>query len=584
MKPRYALRFRLRRVQKYTAKFLNSVTIQEVDQLQCVGKFIHLGVAFGARTHAPLLYWVHNWVAIVTSGTYQAFLSYSHADDEFLDGSITWLRRELEKASRAVTGREFVIFQDSDGIAFGKNWQNQLDTALESATVLLPILTPSFFTSDACCSEVLKFLAYEESLGREDLILPVYMIDASHFDSPSSDANGQIIQVLSERQYRDWRRIAFDLRGSKDIKLRVANLAREIAQAVETRKAPRSDVNTAQRVNAFDHSKSDPETARKLPTEGKMQEPGLDSALEAAYEADALITLSRNKTVLGPSPTISMRDFVFFMNHFFDASQNNIENDRLFIWVLDLGNRVAQATSSLEDLSDFAQFYNAGTLALFLKAFQSFDLEANIPLDIDRAVPHLSIPDPTYRTNRWNWLKDRSVVFIRSLRLDELQEIYGGEEKMLNTVQLKDIGITIEHLLPRERPPESWRAEMKRIYGRNAQTAGATITAFFRETPWKTEEVERNVRYFAHRERSRPDAKSALQSRSDQPQTHSAELPSPGLHHDTALQLLYWGARYRLGQISDIEIESGIHSLAYLKNMGFRALHLNHFMNIFSHI
>ena len=84
---------------------------------------------------------------------YQAFLSYSHADDEYLDGAISWLREELQRASKAVTGREFKIFQDRDGIAFGENWQERLEKALESTVVMLPILTPSFLASEACHEE-----------------------------------------------------------------------------------------------------------------------------------------------------------------------------------------------------------------------------------------------------------------------------------------------------------------------------------------------------------------------------------------------------------------------------------------------
>jgi hypothetical protein len=293
--------------------------------------------------------------------------------------------------------------------------------------------------------------------------------------------------------------------------------------------------------------------------------------------------LSRDKTVVGPSPNIAMKNFVLFTNHFFDLHIEDPENEKLFLWVVDLGNRLAQQ-SSLEDVSDFSQFYNAGMLSLYLKAFQTFDLQERTPSDTDRIVPHLSIPDPSYRTDRWNWLKDRSVVFVKNLRFGELQDTYGDEERMLSTVQLKDIGINTEHLLPRENPPEAWRAEMKRIYGKNALAAGTTITAFFREFPWKQDELDRQVRYFGHKGRTRLGEDIYLRSQTDQARTLSAELPPPGAKYDIALQLLYWGARYRLGRITDTEIESGIHSLAYLKNLGFRALHLNRFMNLFSHI
>lgn len=514
---------------------------------------------------------------------YQAFLSYSHADDEFLDGAISWLRQELQRASKAVTGREFKIFQDCDGIAFGEDWQQRLDKALESTVVMLPILTPSFFASEACCSEVSKFLDYEKRKGRNDLILPIYLIDANISDKSSNDESAQIARVLMKRQHRDWRRIAFDLKGSQDIKLRIARLAREIDEAIRGRKASDSTTKTRLSNQLMSPEKEKADETNEDREVREKQRPGGDAALEASYEADAIITLSRNKTVIGPNPITTMKNFVLFMNHFFEMHQGDVEDNRLFIWVIDLGSRLAQTGPQNEDTPDFAQFLNAGILALYLKAFQSFDLEQATPLDHDRIVPHFSIPDPAYRTSRWSWLRDRSVIFVRNLRLDELQEIYGDEDKMLGTVQLKDIGITVEHLLPKERPPESWRTEMRRVYGKTAQTASATITALFREAPWTSGDAGRNIRYFAHRERSRSDEKMEIGSPIDQAQTQSVELPSPGQHQDTALQLLYWGARYRLGQMSDIEIETGIHSLAYLKGIGFRALRLNHFMDVFSH-
>ena len=513
---------------------------------------------------------------------YQAFLSYSHADDAFLEGAISWLRQELQRASKAVTGREFKIFQDRDGIAFGEDWQERLDKALESTVVMLPILTPSFFASDACCSEVSKFLDYEKRKGRNDLILPIYLIDTKIDDDSSDSHSDHVARILMERQHRDWRRIAFDLKGSQDIKLRIARLAREIAEAVESRHASSQAGQDTKNEAPSQSRQRNNQAVQKEKSEHNERRQGWDAALQVTYEADAYINLSRNRTIMGPNPKTTIKGFVLFMNHFFDLHQDEVENERLFIWVIDLGNRLAQTAVQEDDSSDFAQFFNAGFLALCLKAFQTFDLETGTPLERDRSTPHLSLPDPTYRISRWNWLRDRSVIFVRNLRSDELGDLYEGEDKMLSTVQLKDIGITIDHFLPRERPPESWRAEMKRVYGKNAQTAAATLSAFFREEPWHLEGGDRNVRYFAHRDRTRPDDKNELKNPADYA-IQSVELPSPGPHHDTALQLLYWGARYRLGQISDIEVESGIHSLAYLKNIGFRALRLNHYMDIFSY-
>ena len=51
-----------------------------------------------------------------------------------------------------------------DGIAFGEHWPSRLDEALASARFLIPILSPSFITSEPCRDELRKFLAHERAV------------------------------------------------------------------------------------------------------------------------------------------------------------------------------------------------------------------------------------------------------------------------------------------------------------------------------------------------------------------------------------------------------------------------------------
>ena len=55
---------------------------------------------------------------------------------------------------RAQTGQEFVIFQDRSDIAWGQNWQQRIEEALDAVTLLLVIITPGLFRSPACRAEV----------------------------------------------------------------------------------------------------------------------------------------------------------------------------------------------------------------------------------------------------------------------------------------------------------------------------------------------------------------------------------------------------------------------------------------------
>src|SRR5258708_1474581 len=52
-------------------------------------------------------------------------------------------------------------------------------SALDAAPFLVPVLPPGFFKSDACRSELERFLDREKQLKRKDLILPVYYVDCA---------------------------------------------------------------------------------------------------------------------------------------------------------------------------------------------------------------------------------------------------------------------------------------------------------------------------------------------------------------------------------------------------------------------
>jgi hypothetical protein len=70
-----------------------------------------------------------------------AFMSYARFNDVHDDGQLSAFRERLAAEVRAQTGREFVIFQDRADIAWGQNWQQRIDGALDLVTLLLVIIT-----------------------------------------------------------------------------------------------------------------------------------------------------------------------------------------------------------------------------------------------------------------------------------------------------------------------------------------------------------------------------------------------------------------------------------------------------------
>src|ERR1700719_1589684 len=97
-----------------------------------------------------------------------AFLSYVRFDDQHDAGQLTRFRELLSTEVRAQTGQDFPIFQDRNDIAWGDNWKARIDEALAGVTLLIAVITPSFFRSPACRTEVVRFLERERALGRDD--------------------------------------------------------------------------------------------------------------------------------------------------------------------------------------------------------------------------------------------------------------------------------------------------------------------------------------------------------------------------------------------------------------------------------
>jgi parallel beta-helix repeat protein len=162
-----------------------------------------------------------------------AFMSYVRFDDEHEDGRLTEFRQRLSGEVRLQTGSDFSIFQDRKDIAWGQQWQQRIDESLDAVTFLIPILAPSFFKSDACRSELERFLDREKQLKRNDLILPVYYINCAVLNEAAKRDADPLAKAIASRQYADWRELRFETFTSPQVGKTLAKMATQIAEALE---------------------------------------------------------------------------------------------------------------------------------------------------------------------------------------------------------------------------------------------------------------------------------------------------------------------------------------------------------------
>lgn len=160
-----------------------------------------------------------------------AFMSYARTDDAY--GHLTSFRERLSQEVRTQTGDEFPIFQDRNDILWGQNWKERIEDSLDGATFLIPILTPSFFKSPACRSELERFLERERKLKRGDLILPVYYVDCPVLSDETRLASDRVAQTIASRQRADWRELRFEPYTSPQVGRMLAQLGVQIRGALE---------------------------------------------------------------------------------------------------------------------------------------------------------------------------------------------------------------------------------------------------------------------------------------------------------------------------------------------------------------
>lgn len=287
--------------------------------------------------------------------------------------------------------------------------------------------------------------------------------------------------------------------------------------------------------------------------------------------SSALIVLSRQRTIIGPDPYISqdlMRHFWNIFSFFHKSDQLNGKNDRILIWVLDIGRRL------VEDDSSFFKFYNVGLVTMQMIALANFDTmtaEIGIPTnDWDRLI---IAPDPEDRRRRWHWFRERAAIVIQNLRPNEFKDFYTSDEKEIYSMETMRIGVTEDHILPSE-VPATWLQRVRSFYGKRIKNLDQGTFGVLIQKSSKNERL--NLSYLAHG--------GALSGEAEEVAKRSMmtlDLPSPGRLYDDAMTMLYMASAYKLGRLGDKDREKGRIATAYLSKQGFEVFNVRDFIQIF---
>jgi hypothetical protein len=165
----------------------------------------------------------------------KGFWSYAHADDDSEGGRIRDLAGLIRREYRLLTGQELDLFLDRDAIEWGEHWRERIEVALAGVTFFIPIVTPTYFASEECRKELLKFERTARQLGVEDLLMPIIYVPVPGLEETSSD---EAIAAVARAQWEDWTELRLSAFSSSKHRQGVNRLAvrlSEVGEAVARR-------------------------------------------------------------------------------------------------------------------------------------------------------------------------------------------------------------------------------------------------------------------------------------------------------------------------------------------------------------
>jgi len=298
------------------------------------------------------------------------------------------------------------------------------------------------------------------------------------------------------------------------------------------------------------------------------------------YEAATIITISRQNTVIGPNPQESMRTFWNFMNQIYNESQQDKKSEKVLIWVLDIGRKIAEEESS------YYEYYNCAFLSMLLHCFANFysvrDQEDQLS---GRLARKLRVPNKSRRQERWNWLASHGAIVLQNSEPEEIHNLYDEVDKNLREMRLNDIGVTHEHMLPSS-TPLTWGRSLEKLYGKDGgDIAKATLAVFLQRQHEPSDSAPPDLTYMAVKVATHTDPAVAVEIEDMEWSIRGERLTSPGPEFDQAFEILDLAARHRLQMhqtSGDGDDSEGAIALAYAQRLGFEVLRVHDFMKIFS--
>jgi TIR domain len=170
--------------------------------------------------------------AKITSMTNVAFISYARLKDTY--GAVQDFHKALETSLRECFNMDVSIFLDKN-MESGVNFSNVIKEQLDSANVLIVLLSPVWLSRPICIAEYQYFKSLQPTKEKKKFIIPLIWRSVDISDT-YDDTSKQILEELNKLNQVSWTKLKFDRRYSESIDLQVAieELADDIKKKIRS--------------------------------------------------------------------------------------------------------------------------------------------------------------------------------------------------------------------------------------------------------------------------------------------------------------------------------------------------------------
>jgi parallel beta-helix repeat protein len=166
--------------------------------------------------------------------TFGVFLSYVQSDNKNDKERITkWFREELRAKVNLRLNEDVEFFKDTEDIGWGENWQRRIKESVESVKIFMPVITTRYFGREWCRQELEWFLEHEQSLGRDDLILPIYFLKCDDFERLTQEGDEIALSIVSHQVEDLTKRRAKMMNGARAREQELERLAQRLVEMLK---------------------------------------------------------------------------------------------------------------------------------------------------------------------------------------------------------------------------------------------------------------------------------------------------------------------------------------------------------------